>query len=186
MYIGRTAGRFRVEKLQTRTCRLWTVLQYIYSRLLCSHYNHRQYISSDAGTVLVYVQSLVRTICILFSVLLFIVSYSFSRESFTIMLLLHFSSFVLTLLSVILHLASRSFLVFYFLCFCFCFSLYFLSFLFPSLATFCHLFPSLLFDCHLFFILSPLSIWFYFLNFCPLPNHIFLLFFLLKLRNNPK
>jgi hypothetical protein len=61
----------------------------------------------------------------------------------------------------------------------FLFLLIFLFFLFSSLATFCNLFPSFLFDCHLFFSPSPLSSWFYFLNFCPLPNRIFLPFFLL-------
>jgi len=117
---------------------------------------------------------------ILFSALLFIVSYSFSCEFFfIIILLLHISSFLLTLLSVILYLALLSFFAFDFLCVCFCFSLHFLSFLFSSLATFCHLFPSFLFECHLFSILYPLSIWFYFLNFRLLPNRMFLSFFLL-------
>jgi len=130
--------------------------------------------------VSVYVQSVVRTICYpVFCPFIHSCVFFFLWVFKIIMLLLHFSSFLLTLFSVILYRTLLSFFAFYFLCFCFYFSLHVLSFIFPSLATFCHLFPSFLFDCHLFSIISPLSIWFYFLNYCPLPNRIFLPFFLL-------
>lgn len=127
-----------------------------------------------------YVQSVFRTIFYpVFCPFIHSFLFFFPVGFYIIMLLLHISSFLLTLLSVILYHTLPSFFAFDFLCICFCFSLHFLSFLFPSLATFCHLFPSFLFDCHLFSIPYLLSIWFYFHNFCPLPNRMFLSFFLL-------